>query len=185
MKIPFISSKNYTKGRNGKRVRMVVIHTMETPETKGRAKQVATWFAGKTAPDASAHYCIDDFATINTVLEADTAWATGVSEANQSSVSLELAGSASQTAKQWADGYSMGVLKNAAVQTAILCKKHGIPVKHLTGSAVKTGKGICGHADITAAYSVKGGHTDPGRNFPWADFLAMVQLELDKLKGKN
>ena len=183
MSIPFVKSAKFTKGRNGKSVRLVVIHTMETPETKGRAKQVAAWFAGKTAPDASAHYCIDDLNVISTVLETDTAWAVGVQEANQVSVSLELAGQSSQTATQWKDAYSTGVLQNAAELTAQLCKKYNLPVVHVTGIGVKAGKGICGHADITKGYAVAGGHTDPGANFPWVDFLKLVQTELDKLKG--
>lgn len=185
MRIPFVQSKNYSKGRRGKTVRLIVIHTMETPETKGRAKQVASWFAGKTAPDASAHYCIDDINVIITVDEKDTAWATGVSEVNQVSISLELAGQARQTNAQWQDKYSQGVLKNAAVLTATLCKKYNIPIKHLIGSSVKTGKGICGHADITKGYDVAGGHSDPGRNFPWSDFMELVQDETNRLKGKN
>ena len=58
MKIPFIKAKNFTKGRGGKKVKLIVIHTMESGEQPNKAKQVALWFAGKTAPDASAHYLI-------------------------------------------------------------------------------------------------------------------------------
>jgi hypothetical protein len=36
-------------------------------------------------------------------------------------------------------------------------------------------KGICGHADITAAFPQDHGtHTDPGANFPWSTFLGYV-----------
>ena len=33
------------------------------------------------------------------------------------------------------------------------------------------GRGFAYHADITAAKKIAGGHTDPGVNFPVADFL--------------
>jgi N-acetyl-anhydromuramyl-L-alanine amidase AmpD len=176
----FIQSKNYSKGRKGKQVRLIVIHTMETPETPGRAKQVATWFKGNTAPDASAHYCIDNKSIISTVQDSDTAWACGVSEINQVSISLELAGQANQTKLQWQDQYSKGVLANAAKLTASLCKKYNIPVVKLSQTQVKLGKGIIGHNTVTAAYQVKGGHSDPGNNFPWTDFLELVNQEMNK-----
>ena len=183
MNIPFIKSKNFTKGRNGRPVRLIVIHTMETPETVGRAKQVANWFKGSTAPDASAHYCIDNKDIISTVAETDTAWAVGVSEVNQISISLELAGQASQSKIQWQDQYSTAVLTNAARLTAFLCNKYNIPVVKLNPMQVKLGKGIIGHNTVTAAYQVKGGHSDPGNNFPWVDFIKLVESEYSKLKG--
>lgn len=185
MKIPFVKAKNFTPGRGGKKVRLIVIHTMETPETKGRAKQVARWFAGPTSPDASAHYCVDNIDTILSVKETDTAWATGEHHSNQTSISIELAGSASQSALQWKDKYSKDELANAANLVAELCLKYNIPVKKLSGSSVKSGSGIIGHADVTYAYGIKGGHTDPGKNFPWKDFIAMVESEYTTLKGNK
>jgi N-acetyl-anhydromuramyl-L-alanine amidase AmpD len=91
-----------------------------------------------------------------------------------------LAGKANQTKLQWQDQYSKGVLANAAKLTASLCKKYNIPVVKLSPLQVKLGKGIIGHNTVTAAYRVKGGHSDPGNNFPWADFLELVNQELNK-----
>jgi N-acetyl-anhydromuramyl-L-alanine amidase AmpD len=179
----FIQSRNYTKGRKNRPVRLIVIHTMETPETVGRAKQVANWFKGSTAPDASAHYCIDNKDIISTVDDKDTAWSTGVSEVNQISISIELAGKASQNRMQWKDQYSSAMLANAARLTAFLCKKHNIPVVKLSPNQIKLGKGIIGHNTVTAAYKVKGGHSDPGNNFPWDDFIKLVESEYTQLKG--
>jgi len=185
MKIPFIKSKNFTKGRSGKKVRLIVIHTMETPETPNRAKQVTQWFAGATAPDASAHYMIDNKYIYNGVEDVDTAWACGHSDTNKSSISIELAGKASQTKTQWADGYSEDMLTICSQLVAGLCNKYKIPVKHLSPNQVARGSGIIGHADVTKAFKVQGGHSDPGNNFPWADFIKMVELELVKLKGNK
>ena len=74
MTYPFVQAKHFTAGRGGHTPRMIVIHTMETPETEGRAKQVAAWFAGSTAPEASAHYCVDDkdiITSINRVFQSN------------------------------------------------------------------------------------------------------------------
>lgn len=175
MKIPFIKSANFSKGRGGKRVRLIVIHTMETPETAGRAKSVAEWFKRNVARKSSVHFCIDNKAVIATVDTADTAYAVGQHEANQASVSIELAGKASQTPAQWKDAYSQAELLLAAQLVADLCKQFKLPVTKVPASKVKIGKGICGHADITYGYKVQGGHTDPGKNFPWDDFITMVK----------
>lgn len=180
----FIKAKNYTKGRKGKAVRLIVIHTMESGEQPGKAKQVARWFKGSTAPDASAHYCVDNKSVVMSVDEKDTAWAVAC-EINQVSISIELAGSASQSKLQWKDTYSKAELKIAAKLVADIALRHNIPVKKLIPAAVKYGKGIIGHADVTVAYGIKGGHTDPGKNFPWTDFIAMVESEYTTLKGNK
>ena len=77
MTIPFEQAKNFTKGRNGHKVSLIVIHTMETPESEGRAKQVAAWFAGGTAPQASAHYMVDDKQVVQSVDDDDIAPVSG------------------------------------------------------------------------------------------------------------
>ena len=59
-----------------------------------------------------------------------------------------------------------------------LSLKYTIPPVRLTTAQILDGKtkGFCTHADITAAYKVVGGHTDPGVNAP-------VQTILDRIKG--
>ena len=184
MKIPFIKSKNFSKGRGGKKIRLIVIHTMESGEQANKAKQVTQWFAGRTAPDASAHYMIDNKYMYSGVNDTDTAWATGHFDTNRCSISIELAGKASQTTSQWNDKYSSDMLALTAQLVAGLCNKYKIPVKHLTPNQVRTGSGIIGHLDVTKAYRVKGGHSDPGKNFPWADFIKMVESQYNLLGGK-
>jgi len=161
---------------------------METPETGGRAEQVAKWFAGETAPQASAHYCVDNTAIWQNVKDTDTAWAVAVEDYNQESISLELAGQASQTPAQWADTYSRGELAGAEKLSAELSVEHGIPPIHLTDKQILDGvtKGFCYHADISRAKAIAGGHTDPGVNFPLYNFLASVAgLNTPKLGGRS
>ena len=176
MTYPFIQAKHYTKGRGGHKPRLIVIHTMETPETESRAKQVASWFAGKTAPNASAHYMVDDKQVLQSVQEADTAWAVDDFTLNEESISIEHAGSASQTPAQWADAYSVAELKLSAKLAADIAKRNGIPIVKLTPNDVLDGKsGFVGHNDITIAKKISGGHTDPGKNFPWDQYINLIK----------
>ena len=173
MKYPFVQATHFTKGRSGKTLRMIVLHTMETPETSGRAKQVANWFAGPTAPQASAHYCVDNTAVYQSVKDGDTAWAVDDFDLNQQSISIELAGQASQNASQWLDAYSKNELKHLAELCKTLMVEYGIPAVHLTTAQILDGKskGFAYHSDITVAKKIAGGHTDPGKNFPITEFL--------------
>ena len=173
MTYPFTQAKHFTAGRGGKTPRMIVLHTMETPETAGRAHQVADWFAGPTAPQASAHYCVDNQFIYQCVKEADTAWAVDDFDLNQQSISIELAGSASQSVAQWADAYSQAEMGHLVELAKELAKGYSIPAVRLTAAQILDGKskGFAYHADITAAKKIAGGHTDPGVNFPLANFL--------------
>jgi hypothetical protein len=56
---------------------------------------------------------------------------------------------------------------------------HPRPEAH-PGAGRRGDKGICGHADITAAFPQDNGtHTDPGPTFPWSQFLGLVQAEME------
>ena len=176
MTYPFTQAKHFTAGRGGKTPRMIVIHTMETPETAGRAHQVADWFAGATAPQASAHYCVDNTSIYQSVKDTDTAWAVDDFGLNQESISIELAGAASQTVAQWSDAYSKAEMAHLVELSKALCKTYSIPAVHLTTAQILDGKskGFVYHSDITAAKKIAGGHTDPGVNFPLAGFLKAI-----------
>lgn len=176
MTYPFYQAVNFSKGRGGHIPHLIVVHTMETPESEGRAKQVAGWFAGKTAPQASAHYMVDDKQVVQSVSEFDTAWACDDWLLNQQSISIEHAGSASQSPEQWNDAYSQAELKLSAQLAAEIAKRYRIPAIKLTPADILVGKaGFCGHADITAAKKIAGGHTDPGTHFPWDTYLGLVK----------
>lgn len=176
MTYPFVQASHYTKGRNGHKPHLIVVHTMETPDTKGRAKQVAGWFAGKTSPDASAHYMVDNINILQSVKEEDTAWAVNDWDLNQKSISIEHAGTASQTVAQWADSYSMAEIKTSAKLAASIAKRWGIPAVKLTPQEILQGKsGFCGHIDVTIAKKINGGHTDPGPHFPWSLYLNLIK----------
>ena len=173
----FIQARNYTKADRSD-VRLLVVHSMESPEKPGTARAVAHWFAGSLAPKASAHVCIDNREAVQCVRAEDIAWA--APGANRDGYHIELAGRASQTAEQWDDEYSAAELQLAAEHCAEVAKRYGIPVRKLSVEDVRDGKtrGFCGHVDITKAFR-KSDHTDPGPSFPWDRFIAMVVRELE------
>jgi hypothetical protein len=170
-----VQARNYHKGRRAA-VRVVVIHDMEAPEKTTTAENIAAYFAGAGAPEASAHDCIDNDSVVPCVRDDDEAWA--APGANRDGIQLELAGYAKQTLDEWLDAYGRQLLDNAAQRTAQRCKTYGLPVRRLSVAQVKDGatKGICGHVDVTKAFPALGtGHTDPGSGFPWSYFLALVR----------
>lgn len=167
-----IQARNYTPA-NRADCRLVVIHSMESLEKPGTARAVAKWFAGPLAPRASAHYCVDNTETVQCVKETSIAWA--APGANNDGVHIELAGYAKQSASDWDDAYSKAELGRAAELVADICRRYQIPPRWLTVAEVKDGKtrGICGHADVTAAFH-KSDHTDPGVGFPRIAFIELV-----------
>ncbi len=178
MKYEMIHAQNFTLVK--RRPNLVVIHTMESPEKPGTARAVARWFAGAVgeAPRASAHYCVDGTEIIQCVEDELIAWhAPG---ANSRGLGVEHAGRAGQTAAEWDDLESNRILRRSAALVAELCAAYQIPVERLSVSDVKGGKaGICGHADVTAAFPDRGhGHYDPGPNFPWSSYLLAVRAEM-------
>ena len=179
----FVQARNYTKGRS-KRVRFVVIHSMESCEGKRTAEDVAAWFASRGAPQASAHECIDADSVVGCVRDTDTAWA--APGANSDGVHLELAGMAEQSTAQWEDAYSRQVLALAAKRAAFYLRKYSLPVRWLTAAELRDGKskGLTTHVDITNSGIGKGDHWDPGPHFPRDVFASMLAAEMAALGGQ-
>lgn len=179
----FIQARNYTPAKEGRAISLLVLHTMEAPEKPGTALAVARWFAGPTAPRASAHYCVDSEETVQCVAEQDVAWA--APGANSVGIQIEHAGYAKQTVLGWTDEYSTKMLLLSAKLAAGICYRHNIPVVKLTASdLIAKKRGICGHSDVSQAFK-KSTHTDPGKDFPWPQYLALVTLHLAAMEGRT
>jgi N-acetyl-anhydromuramyl-L-alanine amidase AmpD len=69
---PFVESPNVTKTA-GRKIDLIVIHTMEMDEKGETAEQCARWFANPAA-QASAHYCVDADSIVQCVRDQDVAW---------------------------------------------------------------------------------------------------------------
>ena len=150
MTYPFIQARNFT-ATAGRSIDVLVIHTMEAPETATTAENVAHWFGGGTAPQASAHYCIDSDSIVQCVHDHDVAWhAPG---ANSDGLGFEHAGFASQARSDWNDAYSTAMLERSAELVAAKCKEHQIPVVWLSPADLRAGKrGITGHNNVSDAF---------------------------------
>lgn len=169
---PFLQAKNYTKGRI-KPVGLIVLHTMEAAEASTTAENVAAWFAGAAAPQASAHFCVDADSVVQCVQVSDTAWA--APGANANGIQIEHAGYAAQSAAQWADEYSQALLHRSADLVARLCSEHSIPPFFVDAAGLLRGeRGITTHAEVSKAFK-KSTHTDPGPNFPMTQYLSLVR----------
>jgi hypothetical protein len=160
-------------------VQLVVIHTTEGSEGPTSAEDGASYDQRRT-DGTSTHYFHDSDSTVQCVRTEDQAHAART-QGNRRGIQHELCGRAGQGAAGWADAVSQGTLRQAAKQVARDCRKWGIPIRKLSVAQVANGtKGICGHADITAAFPQDNGtHTDPGPTFPWSQFLGLVQAEME------
>jgi hypothetical protein len=169
--IPFRQARNFRRGRVG-RVDLLVIHSMEAAEKPGTAEAVAAWFAGPSAPMASAHYCIDQDSIVQCVRDEDTAWhAPG---ANHNGIGLEHAGYAKQTPAEWADAASSAMLDRSVALAAELCRRHDIPAEFVDAAGLRQGRrGITTHAEVSKAFR-RSTHYDPGPGFPLEEYVARV-----------
>lgn len=168
---PMIPTSKFTPSQRSS-VDLIVIHTMEAPQSEGRARQVAQWFAGPTSSEASAHFEVDNREVIRSVHDKDWAW--HASSVNPRSIGIEHAGYADKT--DWTSPYSKAMLENSARLTAAYCDKYNIPVVWLSPSDLQRGaRGITGHVECNQAFEKGKGHFDPGQNFPRAEYIKLVQ----------
>jgi hypothetical protein len=177
--------RSYTKGRS-RPVQYVVIHSTEGSEGVKSAEAGAAYDKVRT-DGTSTHLFVDTDTALMEVRFTDTAHAARA-KGNACGIQVELCGRAGQTDVQWHDAASLPMLRLAAKEVAAICREFSLPVRRLSVAEVRAAyyapagqrpKGICGHIDVTKAYPEdQGSHTDPGPNFPWSEFLAMVSAEL-------
>jgi N-acetyl-anhydromuramyl-L-alanine amidase AmpD len=181
----FIPAKHFTAGRGGAIVNLIVLHTTEGPETDHRSEATAAMFH-EGESEASANYIVDPAEIMQSVLEQDASWHSGHHATNMRSIGIEQCGTAQQTPEQWADDASSRELRNVAKLCAKLCVKYVIPRIKLSPEDVAAGaSGFCGHIDVTIGLNKGKGHRDPGRDYPWAAVLAMVEQEIDALNAAS
>lgn len=170
---PYLEADRHGPARSG-RVRLVVIHTPEWPESASGAEAVARYFANNPDKrDASCHITVDNDSIIQCVKDSFVAWA--APGANHDGIQIELTGFAGQSKEQWRDKFSLAALAIAADAVAQYLLKYNIPPIHLSDDQLRKGNlGIVGHDQVSRVYK-KSDHSDPGPNFPWARFMLYVK----------
>jgi N-acetyl-anhydromuramyl-L-alanine amidase AmpD len=171
---PFVESPHVTR-TEGRRIDLIVVHTMETDEKGDTAESCAEWFRDPRA-NVSAHYCVDADSIVQCVRERDVAWhAPG---ANHDGIGIEHAGRAKQTGREWGDAYSRAMLERSAGLAAELCRRYRIPVTWLYAADLKASRrGITSHRAVSDAFG-RSSHWDPGSGFPVETYLARVRAKL-------
>lgn len=160
----------------GRTVRLLVLHTTENPCAPGVAANVAAWFAGPSAPQASAHFIVGPDAIYQGVALEDVAWA--APGANRDGVQIEQVGRASFTAADWAGEAPQAMLERVAQLIAALCRRFELPAVALDAEAMKRGeRGVTTHVEVNRAYH-KSAHTDCGPAYPIEAVLRRARVLL-------
>lgn len=170
-----VPARNFTRAQRTT-ARVIVLHTTENACAPGVARNVATWFAGPSAPQASAHFIVGPDATLQGVPLACVAWA--APGANNDGVQIEQTGRAAFTAADWAGEAQQAMLERVAQLLAALCRRFELPAVFLDAEALKRGeRGITTHVEVNRAYH-RSTHTDCGPAYPMEAMLRRVRVLL-------
>ena len=121
MDIPFIKSPNFTKGRGGKKIKYIIIHSMA-----GFYEGSQAWFKNPKS-QVSAHYLISQKGeVVQMVRDTETAWQ--CHNLNSQSIGIELEDKRNTSSPDW---ITKELYEKAVELTADLCKKHSIPIENI------------------------------------------------------
>ena len=158
---------NYTPGRQGCKVEMIVLHLMD-----GHQDGTAAWFANPAA-SASAHYGVSQEGGIDQyVSESDTAWHAGKWSVNVCSIGIEHEGFASPANKRRWEPTNKQFLASVEL-AADICHGHNID---------PTPETIRFHSEIFPAKPLC-----PGPGFPRDRYIGEIlkRLEVKKLEAET
>lgn len=160
---PFIAAQGYTRGRGGRSVRWIGVHTAEGAHDE---RELGHFFAGTKA--GSSHAGIgQDGGYANFVNYSDTAWTNP--PLNGQSDTVEICAFAGWKRKEWLAHDAM--LDAVSHWIAWRCAVRGVPIRHVHGAPLRSGvSGIVGHIDVNNVFH-DSQHWDPGPNFPWDEVL--------------
>jgi hypothetical protein len=158
---------------------IIVIHSLEAPARRGLAWDLANGWI-QTA-GVSPHSMTDPGETVDLLSLSTVGWHCG--NGNQVGIGLEVTGYAAWSFAQWTTGDAFAAVRLDAKRAAEVAARFGIPIRWLSLAQIRNGeRGFCTHADISATLGGTN-HTDPGKGFPFAIFLQMVQQWTDGTIG--
>ncbi|MGW4425801.1 peptidoglycan recognition protein family protein [Streptosporangium sp. NPDC004631] len=170
----------HDSGNGNLPVRRVVVHVTcpgvgyPRASKPGAAAGTAKYFQMRSS-GGSAHYIYDAGRDEqHCVPDKVIAWH---APPNSHSIGIEICGEATYTRQQWLSPQVWPAVEEAAARTRELCLLYGLPMRKLTAAQVRANaEGICGHVDVSNAFR-QTDHSDPGRDFPWDEFMHLVNSE--------
>ena len=163
----------------------IVIHSTESPNHKGTARNVAFYFSKPISADlpASAHRVVDDYECYKTLPDNVIPWA--APPFNSRGLHIEQCGYAKWSRNEWfKHGETISHAARLAAQWAIA---YDIPVTWLTVAGCKAHRaGITSHRNVSLAFG-KSTHSDPGdptgnKHYPYDFFMAKTLSWFARLK---
>ena len=167
--INFVSPRSSSNGRPEGPPRFLVVHYTAGSESRTSAEDGAAYDARRTDGTSSHFFCDRD--TIIQCVDTNRRAHTARYRGNNLGIQIEQCGT-QQTRDQWLDLASRPTIANTAKICAWAMREHSIPLARLVGRQVRTGKGICGHGDVSVGFPEdRGDHMDPDGSrkgsYPW------------------
>ena len=162
-------------------VNRLVVHDEEYPVSIHSAEDIANYFAGSSS-GGSAQYVFDQDSEQHCVHDGAIAWH---APPNAHSIGGEMDGYSRFTSADWQTPGSQGSLRRCAARFAELCLRFSIPIRWLEVADLKANpsvKGITSHNNVSLAFR-QSDHTDPGTQFPIAQFLGYVTEAYNAMTG--
>lgn len=175
----YLGPAAHTSGSGNLPIRRIVIHSTVSPCQRGGARDIATYFRGKSA-GGSAHYVVDPGEVVQVVGDSVIAWH---APPNQHSIGVELCDMPdAKTAKRWNDLEHRMMLKRAARLVAELCLAYDVRPWFVTVAGLRLGRtGVTTHANVSQAFR-QSSHWDPGA-WPRLRFMRMVRAEVKAIRA--
>ncbi|MGW1740024.1 N-acetylmuramoyl-L-alanine amidase [Nocardia sp. NPDC001965] len=176
-----LSPNRHSGGRN---VSWVAVHTQEG---NGSAASLTNYLCNPSS-QVSYNAVVDDEEIVLVVPWGENPWS--ASDANSRADHICLAGTFVRWSRgKWletddSDGVNEDLMLTQAAEVAAWrCITRGIPIEYVGGGDIPPDRpGICGHRDFG---QWGGGHTDPGPNFPWDEFIRRAKNFAAGLAGDD
>lgn len=170
-------AKRVSRGTNLP-VDRIVIHSTAPPgvpypraSAAGQARSTAEYFASSSA-GGSAHRVVDVATSLVCVPDEAIAWH---APPNPRSVGIEICSQPSYTREQWLSPTVWPAVARAATATLEIAARHNVPLRRIGPAELRAGeRGVTGHVDVSTTWR-QSDHWDPGPNFPWPEFMTLLQ----------
>lgn len=159
-------------GIRGSRPRLLVVHTFEGQDLD--VHRMMDYQSGRLPHQRTGSYHVVIDAAGQSGRENDNKfipWAGGWN-GNRAGLHVSLSGRAAFTREQWlARGAQLAELARWLAHES---REQAIPLRKVIGVGDPSVRGVCGHADLSAAWPRDTDHTDPGPGFPWDHVLSLA-----------